>query len=90
MRGGLAYKQTEEFIVAMSGSFDVLVDYGNYIEKYNLNRSYLGLFIPKGLWRSIDNFSTNSVALIAASTHYDAQDAIRDYAEYLKLREHEL
>lgn len=89
-RGGLAYKETEEFIIAMSGSFDVVVDYGDHTEKYSLNRSYLGLYIPGGLWRSIENFSTNSVALIAASTHYDPHDVIRDYEEYLKTRSHEI
>lgn len=89
-RGGLAYKETEEFIIAMSGSFDVVVDYGDHTEKYSLNRSYMGLYIPGGLWRSIDNFSTNSVALIAASTHYNPQDVIRDYDEYLKTRCHEV
>ena len=89
-RGGLAYKETEEFIIAMSGSFDVVVDYGDHTEKYSLNRSYMGLYIPGGLWRSIDNFSTNSVALIAASTHYDPEDVIRDYDEYLKTRCHEV
>lgn len=81
-RGGLAYKETEEFIVAMSGSFDVSVDDGHNVEKYSLNRSYMGLYIPKGTWRSIDNFSTNSVAVIAASTHYNPMDAIRDYSDF--------
>lgn len=81
-RGGLAYKETEEFIVAMSGSFDVSVDDGYKVEKFSLNRSYMGLYIPKGTWRSIDNFSTNSVAVIAASTHYNPTDAIRDYSDF--------
>lgn len=81
-RGGLAYKETEEFIVAMSGSFDVSVDDGHKVEKFSLNRSYMGLYIPKGTWRSIDNFSTNSVAVIAASTHYNPKDAIRDYSDF--------
>ncbi len=81
-RGGLAYKNTEEFIVAMSGSFDVTVDNGHTINKFSLNRSYMGLYIPKGTWRSIDNFSTNSVAVIAASTHYNPADAIRNYNEF--------
>ena len=81
-RGGLAYKETEEFIVAMSGSFDVSVDDGHKVEKFSLNRSYMGLYIPKGTWRSIDNFSTNSVAVIAASTHYNPTDAIRDYSDF--------
>lgn len=84
VRGGLAYKETEEFIIALSGSFDVWVDDGSAKEKHSLNRSYNGVYIPKGLWRSIDNFSTNSVALIVASTLYDPADAIRDYDEFLK------
>ena len=83
-RGGLAYKETEEFIVAMSGSFDVSVDDGQCVKKISLNRSYMGLYIPKGTWRSIDNFSTNSVAVIAASTHYNSEDAIRDYHVFKK------
>lgn len=85
-RGGLAYKKTEEFIVALSGSFDVTVDHGDRIERFGLNRSYMGLYIPKGLWRAIDNVSTNAVALIAASTLYDPADAIRDYSDYLQSR----
>lgn len=89
-RGGLAYKETEEFIVAMSGSFDVTVNDGRESRTFSLNRSYMGLYVPKGTWRSIDNFSTNSVAVIAASTHYDTKDAIRDYNEFLSytLQEH--
>ena len=65
-RGGLAYKETEEFIIALSGSFDIHVDNGETTEKFSLNRSYMGVYIPKGLWRAIDNFSTNAVALIVA------------------------
>ena len=82
-RGAVAYKQTEEFIVAMSGSFDVWVDDGHTCEKYHLNRSYEGVYVPRGTWRKIDNFSTNSLAAIATSTLYDEQDAIRDYDEFL-------
>ena len=82
-RGAVAYKQTEEFIVAMSGSFDVWVDDGKTCEKYHLNRSYEGVYVPRGTWRKIDNFSTNSLAAIATSTLYDEQDAIRDYDEFL-------
>lgn len=81
-RGGLAYKNTEEFVVAMSGSFDVMVDDGKMRRIFSLNRSYNGLYVPKGTWRSIDNFSTNSIAVIAASTHYDPEDAIRDYNDF--------
>lgn len=81
-RGGLAYKTTEEFIVAMSGSFDVLVDDGQQQYRFSLNRSYMGVYVPAGTWRMIDNYSTNSVAVIAASTHYDPSDAIRSMDEF--------
>ena len=81
-RGGLAYKETEEFIVAMSGSFDVLVDDGEQRYHFSLNRSYMGVYVPAGTWRTITNYSTNAVAVIAASTHYDPNDAIRDYEEF--------
>ena len=81
-RGGLAYKETEEFIIALSGSFDVIVDDGSEIKTYLLNRSYNGVYVPAGVWRAINNFSTNSVALIVASTLYDPADAIRDYQEF--------
>lgn len=83
-RGGLAYKETEEFVVAASGSFDVIVDDGATRQTIPLNRSYKGVYIPKGLWRAIDNFSTNAVALIAVSTIYDPDDVIRNYKEFLK------
>lgn len=83
-RGGLAYKETEEFIVAMSGSFDVIVDDGKERKVFSLNRSYMGVYIPKGMWRELDNFSSNSVAVIAASTHYDSTDGIRDYEEFVR------
>ena len=81
-RGGLAYKETEEFIVAMSGSFDIIVDDGKQQYYFSLNRSYKGVYIPAGTWRTITNYSTNAVAVIAASTHYDPQDAIRDYDQF--------
>jgi dTDP-4-dehydrorhamnose 3,5-epimerase-like enzyme len=86
-RGGLAYKETEEFIIALSGSFEVLVETGVDRQVYTLNRSYHGVYIPKGAWREIRNFSTNSVALIAASTEYDPNDGIRDYKEWLVMND---
>lgn len=86
-RGGLAYKETVEFVIALSGSFDVLVDDGKESKIYRLNRSYSGVLIPKGIWREINNFSTNSVALIAASTLYDLEDTIRDYQDFINLIE---
>ena len=85
-RGGLAYKETEEFIIALSGSFDVIVDDGSEKVTHSLNRSYNGVYVPGGAWRTIDNFSTNSVALIIASTLYDPADAIRDYQEFKQWR----
>ncbi len=78
-RGGHAYKENTEFIVALSGSFDVILDDGNKKERYSLNRSYYGLYVPNGLWRQMENFSTNSLALIVASTKYDPSDYIYDY-----------
>lgn len=77
-RGGVAYKTTEEFIVAMSGSFDVVVRDAEREWKFSLNRSYMGVYIPAGYWRAVENFSSNSVAVIAASTFYDPNDAVRD------------
>lgn len=82
-RGGVAYRTTEEFIVAMSGSFDVVVSDGTQEWKFPLNRSYKGVYIPAGYWRSVENFSTNSVAVIAASTFYDPSDAVRDIKELI-------
>lgn len=85
-RGGHAYKDNEEFIVALSGSFDVILDDGAEKKTYTLNRSYYGLYVPKGLWREMDNFSTNSLAMVLSSTNYDANDYVRDYDEFLKLK----
>lgn len=84
-RGGVAYENTEEFIVAMSGSFDVVVDDGHERQVIQLNRSYMGVYVPKGMWRAIENFSTNSIAVIAASTHYDSNEGVRNYDEFLKV-----
>ena len=85
-RGGHAYKENQEFIVALSGSFDVILDDGKEKKVFTLNRSYYGLYVPKGLWREMDNFSTNSLALILSSTNYDADDYVRDYDEFIKLK----
>ena len=85
-RGGHAYKETDEFIIAISGSFDVTVDDGYEKKKFTLNRSYYGLYIPRGLWRELDNFSTNSLALEFASTSYDRNDYVENYDEYLNIR----
>lgn len=81
-RGGHAYRENEEFIVALSGSFDVVLDNGIEKKTFQLNRSYYGLYVPKGIWREMENFSTNSLALILASTKFDANDYIRDYKQF--------
>lgn len=85
-RGGHAFRQNEEFIVALSGAFDVVVDDGQQKKTFTLNRSYYGLYVPNGLWREMKNFSTNSFALEFGSTHYDKADYIRSYEEFLKLK----
>ena len=85
-RGGHAFKENQEFIVALSGAFDVVVDDGEHKIAFTLNRSYYGLFVPSGLWREINNFSTNSVALEFGSRHYDEEDYIRDYNTFLNLK----
>ena len=85
-RGGHAFKANQEFIVALSGAFDVVVDDGEQKKTFTLNRSYYGLYVPAGLWRTMENFSTNSFALEFGSEHYSKEDYIRDYDEYLQYR----
>ncbi|MBQ9670114.1 MAG: WxcM-like domain-containing protein [Prevotella sp.] len=85
-RGGHAYKENQEFIVALSGSFDVILDNGRERQTFHLNRSYYGLYVPKGMWREMDNFSTNSLALVLSSTKYDVNDYIRDYNLFITLK----
>lgn len=85
-RGGHAFRQNQEFIVALSGAFDVIVDDGQDQIIYTLNRSYYGLYVPSGLWREMNNFSTNSLALEFGSEHYNESDYIRDYGDFLKLK----
>jgi oxalate decarboxylase/phosphoglucose isomerase-like protein (cupin superfamily) len=89
-RGAHAYRETEEFIVALSGSFDVILDDGmGNVTTYHLNRSYYGIYVPKLMWRVMDNFSTNSLALILSSTDYSEGDYIFDYNEFQKMVNHE-
>jgi dTDP-4-dehydrorhamnose 3,5-epimerase-like enzyme len=83
IRGGHAFKEQNEFIVAISGSFDVVVDDGETMERFHLNRSYMGLHVPPGKWRFMENFSTNSLALVLASTIFNENDYIRSYEEFL-------
>ena len=85
-RGGHAYHESEEFIVALSGSFDVTVDDGKEKRVFSLNRSYYGLYVPKQVWRGMDNFSTNSLALVLSSMPYDEADYIRDYDEFKQIK----
>ena len=85
-RGGHAYKTNQEFIVALSGSFDVVLDDGRERKVFSLNRSYYGLYVPEGIWREMENFSTNSVALELASTAYDPDDYIMEYADFQKMK----
>ena len=80
-RGNHSYQDTEEFIVALSGSFDVILSNGEEELKFSLNRSYYGLYIPNGWWRVINNFSTNSVALVHASSYYDKEKNIYTYEQ---------
>lgn len=83
-RGGHAFKQQKEFIVALSGSFEVVVNYGNKEEVFLLNRSYTGLYIPNKIWRQMRNFSTNSLALIVTDTEYNEGDYIRNFDDFTK------
>ncbi len=84
IRGGHSYKENKELIIALSGSFAVVIDDGAEKKEYNLNRSYMGLYVPNGIWRHMENFSTNSCALILASTEYNTQDYERDLNTFYK------
>ena len=86
-RGGHAFKKSKEFIVALSGSFDVVLHDGEKEVKFSLNRSYFGLYVPNLLWRRIDNFSTNSLSLIVSNIDYNEKDYIRDFDEFKKIIE---
>ena len=83
-RFGHAFKKQHEFIVALSGSFDVILNDGTEEKIYPLNRSYYGIYIPNLIWRRIENFSTNSVAMVLSSSKYDESDYIEDYDEYIE------
>ncbi|WP_253867713.1 FdtA/QdtA family cupin domain-containing protein [Mycobacterium sp. GA-1285] len=85
-RGGHAYRTAHEFIVALSGSFDVTLDDGSHRVRYTLNRSYQGLLVPNLIWRQMSNFATSSVALVLASSPFAPEDYVRDYGDLLRLR----
>ena len=82
-RGGHAHKDLHQLIVAMSGSFDVVLDDGKNKQRIHLNRSYNGLYVCPMIWRELDNFSSGSVCMVLASNHYDESDYYRDYNEFI-------
>jgi len=84
-RGSHAHKKLHQFIVAMSGSFDVLLDDGKEKKRFHLNRSYNGLYVCPMMWRYLDNFSSGAVCMVLASSHYDETDYIRDYSDFISL-----
>mgnify|MGYP001619513555 CR=1 FL=1 len=86
VRGSHAFREQQEFIIALSGSFDVVLNDGEKEERFSLNRSYYGLFIPKMYWRRIENFSTNSLALIVSDKNYNEADYIRDFEDFKNLK----
>lgn len=86
VRGSHAFKEQKEFIIALSGSFDVILNNGQQEEKFSLNRSYYGLYIPEMYWRRLENFSTNSLALAVSNRKFDEQDYIRDFEYFKKLK----
>ncbi|SIS78486.1 WxcM-like, C-terminal [Chryseobacterium ureilyticum] len=85
VRGSHAFKEQQEFIIALSGSFDIVLNDGIKEERFSLNRSYYGLYIPKMYWRRLENFSTNSLALIVSDKSYNSEDYIRDFEEFKTL-----
>jgi len=84
-RGSHAFKKNHELIIALSGSFDIIINDGKNEQKASLNRSYYGIYIPNMIWRKIENFSTNSLALILASTEYDENDYVREFDNFKNL-----
>ncbi|RFZ84811.1 WxcM-like domain-containing protein [Mucilaginibacter terrenus] len=85
-RGGHSYKTNQELIVALSGSFDVIVQDGAETKVFTLNRSYYGLYIPAGIWRHMENFSTNSLAFVVASTDFDEDDYECEFDDYVTFK----
>lgn len=85
-RGGHAHKGLSQLIIAMSGSFDVILDDGRDKARIHLNRSYQGLYVCPMIWRELDNFSSGSVCMVLASNKYDEEDYFRDYADFMRIR----
>jgi oxalate decarboxylase/phosphoglucose isomerase-like protein (cupin superfamily) len=86
VRGGHAYRELKEVIIALSGSFDVILHDGKDEKHFTLNRSYTGLYVPNMMWRRLENFSTNAMALVVANAEYDAADYIRDFERFKQLK----
>ncbi len=87
-RGGHGHKSLHQVIIAMSGSFDVILNDGSRSHRYHLNRSYYGLYVAPMMWREIDNFSSGSVCMVLASEHYDETDYFREYQEFIQAAKH--
>ncbi|HMO33810.1 MAG TPA: FdtA/QdtA family cupin domain-containing protein [Lacibacter sp.] len=85
-RGGHAYRTLQEFVVALSGSFDIVINDGNEEKRISLNRSYKGVYVPRMIWRHLENFSTNALVLIVADQPYDEAEYIRDFNEFRNLQ----
>ena len=85
-RGGHAFKEQKELIIVLSGSLDIVIFDGHEEKRFSLNRSYYGLYIPNGIWRHMENFATNTIALVVSSTTFNEKDYIRGIDEYLKNR----
>lgn len=88
-RGGHAHINLQQFIIAANGSFDVILDDGDNEKRFHLNRSYYGLYVPKMIWRELDNFSSGSVCLVLASEYYNEDDYLRDYGIFKMLKVNE-
>jgi len=86
VRGGHAFKEQCEFVVALSGSFEMVINDGKTEQRFQLNRSYFGLYVPAKLWRHMENFSTNSVALVLSSTAFHEEDYIRDFPTFVEYK----
>lgn len=86
VRGGHAFIEQQEFIVALSGSFDVILDNGEVKQTFSLNRSYYGLYVPPRIWRQMQNFSTNSLAMVLSSTLFNEEDYIREYDQFIEYK----
>jgi WxcM-like protein len=85
-RGGHGHKDLQQLIVALSGSFDLIVDDGNVKRTFHLSRPNVGVYMPAGLWRELDNFSSGSICFVLASTEYDEKDYFREYSEFLNAK----